>query len=399
MTGDWGGARRRLAEKGFTFTLQHDIYLQYNSTGGIETGWGWENRMVPEVNWQLEPLLGLKGTELQVSGAWNWGENVNDKVGAIIIPGTIWREDAVRLYELYVGQYFLDEQLHLKIGRLGLGPMEMGYSVFMLDYMSAGYSSSPGGMFLNQPVTTFAFPIATWGARAAFKPKDTDIELRLGVYNGYPRNLADADKHGTDFTLALDKSTFVMGEFGYKLNQRSGDKGLPGNYKIGFMYDSGSFEEIDQPGKSKRNNTGFYVIADQMLYREENPDYPADHPANWSVGWKGSHPTTQGLYAWGALVVNPDKDINIAPYWLSGGLAYKGLIPGRPADRLGVGFYRAFFTANVAWDDETQIEAYYKFQLTRWLSLGVDVQYFRNPALSNSGSDAVVFGANLQAFY
>jgi len=399
MTGNWGGLRPKLAEKGFTFTLQHDIYVQYNTTGGIETGWGWENRMVPEINWQLEPLLGLKGTEFQVSGAWNWGEDTNEKVGAIIIPDTIWREDAVRLYELYLGQYFFDEQLHVKIGRLGLGPFESGYSVFMLEYMSAGYSSSPGGMFLNQPTTTFAFPIATWGARAVVKPKDTDIEVRLGVYNGYPRNLADADKGGVDFSLELDESTFVMGEFGYKLNQDPGDKGLPGNYKVGFMYDSGSFERFDQPGESKRNNPGFYVIFDQMLHREANPDYPAGHPANWKVGWRQSHPTTQGLYVWGAFVGNPDEDINIAPYWLSGGLAYKGLISGRPADRLGIGFYHAFFTSDVELDDETHIEGFYKFQVTSWLGVGLDVQYVINPALSGGGDDAVVVGTAIQMFY
>ena len=160
-SGNWGGARADLADHGVTFVVQHDTHFQYNAKGGIDTGRGYEFRTVPELNVQLEPLVGLRGTEFQISGAWNVGDDINEHVGSFIEPSTIFRDTAVRLYELYLGQSFIDEQVHLKIGRLGLGPFEYGYSTLIYDFMSAGYNSSPGAFFINQPVTTYAFPIAT----------------------------------------------------------------------------------------------------------------------------------------------------------------------------------------------------------------------------------------------
>jgi len=398
-SGDWGGARADLADRGITFTTQYDFHLQYNAKGGIETGWGWESRLVPELNVQLEPLVGLKGTEFQVSGAWNWGQDINDKVGAIIEPATIYRETAVRLYELYLGQYFIDEQVHLKAGRLGLGPFEYGYSTLMYDYMSAGYTSSAGALFINQPVTTFSFPIATWGARVVIAPKDEDYTVRMGVYNGWPRDLARDVANGVDFSLNLDKSTFLISEFAYQLNQNPEDQGRPGNYKIGVMYDTGPFERFDRPGKEKDGNFGFYVIGDQMLYRETVSVKPPEHLANWKVGFKQSHPTDQGLYAWANFVVNPDEEINFAPYWVSGGLTYKGLFPGRDADRLGIGFYHAFLSSDSGLDDETQIEAFYRYQFKPWLGIGPDIQYFVNPGGLTDNDNSLVLGLNLNAFF
>jgi porin len=403
-SGDWGGARQDLADRGITFTAQYDFHFQYNTTGGVDTGDGWESRLVPELNVQLEPLLGLKGTEFQVSGAWNVGDDINEHVGAIVGPSTIFRPTAVRLYELYLGQYFIDEQVHLKVGRLGLGPFEYGYSTLMYDYMSAGYNSNPGAFFVNQPVTTFAFPVATWGARVLIEPKDEDYNVRLGVYNGFPRDLADADKNGVDFSLNLDKSTFLISEFAYKLNQDPADQGRPGNYKIGLMYDTGTFDSVlaasaGAPGTTKDGNFGFYVIGDQMLYRETVPVHSPDHPANWKVGFKKSHPTDQGLYAWGVFVTNPDDDINLAPYWVSGGLTYKGLINGRGADRLGIGFYHSFFSSDSGLDDETHIEVFYRIQFTSWLGIGPDIQYIVNPGGSPDAGNAFVLGLNLTAFF
>ena len=394
---DPGGVRAKLADHGVTFMMLYDFHAQYNATGGIDTGWGWESRLVPEINVQLEPLLGLKGTEFFVSGAWNVGEDINEKVGALLTPDTAFRETAVRLYELYVGQYLIDKQVHIKVGRLGLGVFEYCYSSLMFDFISAGYKSNPGGIFVNQPVTSYAFPIATWGARMVIAPEDEDFSLRMGVYNGWPRDLADADKNGVDFSLGLDKSTFLIGEFAYRLNQDPEDQGWPGNYKIGVMYDTYSFERFDQLGEETRGNFGFYVIGDQMLWRESVQDHPPDHPANWKVGFKQSHPTTQGLYGWANFIMNPDEEINLAPYWVSAGLTYKGLFPGREADRLGIGFYHAFMSSDTRLDDETNIAAFYRYQFTPWLSFGPDIQYIINPVLSGGGDNALMLGLNLSA--
>lgn len=396
-SGNWGGVRKDLADHGVTFMAIEEVAIQYNTTGGIDTGVKLHNRFVGELNFQLEPLLGLRGSELMVSGASNLGGNINNDVGSIIGPTTIYRTNAFRLFELYWGQYFIDKQVFLKIGRQDVGD-NFGSSPLLLDYMSAGYNSNLGAVFINQPVTTFTYPIATWGARVLIAPEDEDYNLKLAAYNGWPRTLDDADKHGAYFSLNLDESTFLLGEFEYMVNQDPGDQGLLGRYMITFMYDTGSFERLDQPGKEKEGNFGLYLLFDQMIFRESVPDHPPDNSANWKVGWHRKRlPTDQGLYIWGGVNTNPDKDINLVPWWVSGGIHYKGLIPGRPADRTGIGAYHGFSSSKTDLDDETQIEAFHRFQFTPWLVAGPHIQYYVNPGGSKDNDNALVLGLRLSA--
>ena len=377
-SGDWNGQRTHVDDDfGLTFLWLQDVHAQQNVRGGISKGGAVEFRSVLEVNYQFEPLTPLKGSEIQVSAAWNVGGNVNNFVGALLGPTTTYRDSAIRLYELYWGQFFADKQVHFKIGRLGLGPFGFGYSALMYSFMSPGYNANPGGFYLNQPVTTFEYPVATWGARIKVEPKKQDFQIWLGVYNGWPRNLADGDKRGVDFTLNLKKSTFVLGEFWYKLNEDPEDQGLPGNYKIGGMYDSGPFTRLDN-SQTQRRNPGWYVTGDQMLFRERPPATPTD-PAKLKGGWKMSQPTDQGLYGFANFVMNPKKAINIAPYWVSAGVLYKGAIPHRDADQIMFGFYYASLSPESALDFEFQFEWYYALQLTPWFYMAPDIQYFKKP--------------------
>ena len=393
-SGDWNGQRTYADEElGLTFWWLQDVHASQNVKGGISKGGAVEFRAILEVNYQFEPLTPLKGSEIQVSAAWNVGGNVNNNVGALLGPTTAYRDPAVRLYELYWGQFFADKQVHFKIGRMSLTPGGYGYSPLMGAFMSPGYNANPGAFYLNQPVTTFAYPIATWGARIQIAPKKQDFQIWLGVFNGWPRNLADGDKRGVDFTMNLFKSTFVVGEFWYKLNQDPEDRGLPGNYKIGGMYDSGPFTRLDNSSQTQRRNPGWYVWGDQMLFRERPAATPTD-PAKLKGGAKMSAPTDQGLLLWGNFVMNPRTEINIAPYWASAGLRYKGPIPHRDDDQINFGFYYASLSPDSILDFEFQFEFFYTFQFTSWLSVAPDMQYFRKPG-GGSVKDALVMSINI----
>ena len=407
-TGDWGGARTSLAKRGITFSFTNDTVPQYNVSGGIDTGGAVGNRFVVFMNFELGPLAGLDNSSIRVSAAWYAGDDINEKVGAILKGDTNYLDPHVRLYELYWSQDFADKQFNLHLGRVGLGPMEFGYTPILYEFLSAGFSSNPGGFFVNQPVTTFSEAVATWGARLLITPKGKRFEVRLGAYNGWPRDQGRTDAHGLDFSMNLDESTFLIGEFAYKLNQRLDDKGLPGNYKFGVMHDTGpfnrfdstdptsgsvivpssfgfssetgSFVHYDSPVATKRGETGYYVVFDQLLHFEKPIGVKdKDHPSNWKVGWKRSHPPYQGLYLWGAFVAHPDESISLYPYWLNVGLHYKGLIPKRDADRVGVGFRYGVTTPDLALKDEYSVEFYYHYQILQWMKISPDVQYIWNP--------------------
>jgi porin len=84
---------------------------------------------------------------------------------------------------------------------------------------------------------------------------------------------------------------------------------------------------------------------------------------------------------------------------LSGGLGARGIIPGRPFDRMGLGVYWLKESSDL--DDqpgnllqnEVGVEAYYNFAITPWLQISADVQRI-NPGITSS-DDAWVLGSRL----
>lgn len=376
-SGDWNGKRTLLDEDiGLTFLWYQDLVAQQNVRGGISKGGAANIRSVLKLNFQFEPLTPLKGSEIQVSAAWNAGNNVQDFVGSFLSSTGIFRPASIRLYELYWGQFFADEQVHFKIGRIDLCN-EAAWTEFYLDgAISNGYYCNPGGVYLNQPVwANSVWPLATWGARFKIEPKKQDFVFFLGVYNGsQAETQANADEHGVDFRFVPSESTFVLGEFWYKLNQDPEDHGLAGNYRIGGMYDSGSFARLDDSTQTRRGNPGWFVMGDQMLFRE-----------------RSSKTTDQGLYAMANFVHNPRTAFNIAPYWVSAALYYKGAIPHRDHDQMSFAFYYASMSRDTPLDYEFQFRVYYTFNFTTWFFMSPHAHFFKKPGGGNL-PNAVVLG-------
>jgi porin len=92
------------------------------------------------------------------------------------------------------------------------------------------------------------------------------------------------------------------------------------------------------------------------------------------------------------------RNSSVINFYVEGGLNYKGLIPTRDNDLLGVGFAYGHLNNNPQGDGssnpgyEMVLETTYQIELTPWLSLQPDVQYVIHP----SGTDipnAFVLGA------
>jgi len=390
-SGDWNGQRTHLDELGLTFWWINDNTAQQNVKGGTGKGGAVFNRSVLEINYQFEPLTPLKGSEIQVSANWSVGTGVNDYVGALLNSTGIFFPSAARLYELYWGQFFADKQVHFKIGRISTCPGEYATPRFLnAGAISNGYYCQPGALYINQPAAANVYPIGTWGARFKVEPKHQDFQIWLGAYNGWPRNLSDADKHGVDFTLNLRKSTYVVGEFWYKLKQDPGDRGLPGNYRIGGLYDSAQFTRLDNSTQTERGNPGWYLFVDQMLFRERPTGTPSDS-SKWKGGWKESSSSEQGFYAMANFFMHPKRSINLAPYWVSAALFYQGAIPHRDSDVLSFGFYYASLSPFSALDYELQLRVYYTLQFTPWFLMSPHMHWFRKPG-GGQVPRALVFG-------
>jgi porin len=108
--------------------------------------------------------------------------------------------------------------------------------------------------------------------------------------------------------------------------------------------------------------------------------------------------TNKGLGAFTHIGFSPQNSSSIN-FYIDGGLNYKGLIPTRDNDILGVAFAYGHLS-NKPQDSggssnpgyEIVLEATYQIELTTWLSVQPDLQYVIHP----SGTDitnALVLGA------
>jgi porin len=201
--------------------------------------------------------------------------------------------------------------------------------------------------------------------------------------------IADAQANGreTGFgTTFHDEDYFFYAlETGITPALNSANGAMPGAYRVGMWVD-GQDKARFSNGKNCRDDTGFYVSCDQMLYKE-NSD-PRD---------------PQGLGVFGRFGY-ANSDLNpIRNFW-SMGLQYQGLLDGRDDDVLGAGFAQGIFSDypgandgdNYTENHENPLEVYYNAQVNPWLSLSPSIQYITNTGGDKAVNDTVVFGLRAQ---
>lgn len=397
LTGNWGGWRDELADKGVTFTSSFVFDVLADPVGGMKTGqtvydhsWG----MDLEVD--LEKAFGWKGGIFHTSALWRAGANISQKyIGNVFTASSIFGSEEFKFYALYLDQKFLDDKLSIRVGRFTAGD-ECAASPLYWIYVNNSIDGNPQSLPINMPFLTY--PNATWGARAKVTLPH-DLYSYSGIFNGDP-NVGRNSMHGFDFSLRLKRGVFLIEEVGWTPNQAPGSEGLPGNYKFGAFYHSGTFRQFyrdsyggssvvsGRPLAKHIGNWGMYWQADQMIYRENGT-------------------SDQGLTLWSATTYAP-ADLNQFPLFVDGGIIYKGLIPYRDQDVAAVGTsyglwsneIRRLEQDNMDYNGSTQhrqvyemmFDFTYKAQITPWLYIQPDMQYILHPGGTGYIRDAYVIG-------
>jgi len=158
-------------------------------------------------------------------------------------------------------------------------------------------------------------------------------------------------------------------------------KGHPGKYLIGTWYNTENTEELLSEDtinsginpETFTGNRGFYAEFEQMVFKEK-PD---------NVDAQGL--TVLGQFAWA-----PPNKTEMTKYFGTA-LAYKGLIPKRDDDLLGVGINFANFSKRLGHiKSESVLEVFYKICVTPWLYIQPDFQYINKPF--EADDSVIVFG-------
>jgi porin len=416
LLGDWGGLRTDLSKRGVDFEFFYVGSYAMNLDGGLQRGNAYQGGLLMALTLDSQKLVGYDGGTFNVSSIWLNGEKpFSDRyVGDLNKVNLVDYKNTFRLWELWYEQKFFNGRASLKFGQMSIdrdfvvpeyynGLASINFLNQTFFYPTMAYNVYDQPFF---PVGRHALAVTPFGApgvRLRLDPCEHGY-FQIGAYDGNP----DFSDSGTRVSLRSEEGALIYGEIGLKINQTKEAEGPPGNLKLGAYYHTddfydmygGTFNAFDNflasqgiplptlsPGlaRTHEGNYGVYFLADQMLWREVGKEDVAK----------------QGLVGFFRVATAP-KDRNLAQFGVDGGLLYKGLIPSRDWDTLGIAVsymeisddlreaqrdINASLARNFGLspaftklaDYEAVIEANYKAQLTAWWTLQASGQRVIHP--------------------
>ena len=395
MFGDLGGVRSDWYDKGFSLDMQVTQVYQTVTSGGSAAGNGnAAYNGLSEINAYLDTAkLGWwSGGLLATTAQTSWGNPLQSEAGnlSLVNMTPLWPvpfDTTTRVTEYYLTQG-LPHEISLILGRID--------ATDFLDTNS--YANIPESQFLNGSLNNDLL----WGELLTFStyagllaiPVSEGFDIATGVWTP----ATQPDDYAGDWS---DWAAVINPIFSYHI----GDK--PGKAQVTYAISSENTVAFDNPRlgpidvggeeliSSKSYNWLVTVNIEQHLW---TPQGQNEHYASGTEDFANNPPGVGLFYRFGYM---PD-DRNPYNMTMSGGLGSRGIIPGRPNDRMGVGMYGMFASdhfqdksllLNELLDDEVGYEAYYNFAITPWMQLSADVQYI-DPGITTS-DNAWVLGSRL----
>ncbi len=422
LLGPIWGARPWLGQYGVSFGLNEISEVFGNPTGGLHQGADYDGLTEMSVGIDLGRAIGLQGGTINVSAFQIHGRSLSqDNLDNLDTISGIEANRATRLWELWYDQQFRDGDVDLKIGQQSLDQEYIGsVSASVFANTAFGWPALPSfDMYAGGP----AYPLASLGVR--LRGSDGPFSLLGGVYDDNPAGgpfnddpQTNADKTGALFNLGT--GALFIAELDFAPNQPSGGDtvvggqssgpgvnsgggsgggGLPGAYKIGAWFDSGSFpdQRTDNRGglladpssdgqpRMRRHDYAVYGVIDQMVWRQ---------------GGGGA----RSLNLFTRLMGAPG-DRNLVDFAANLGLVMKAPLPGRDADTLGfaggftkLGRHALEFDQDAARfnpdaysplrSSESYLELTYQYVPAGWLTVQPDAQYIFDPGGGIANPDA-----------
>jgi len=369
LTGDWFGARNDLAAKGITFDMSLTQVYQGIVDGGKDKDWRYGGRGDLVFHLDTQKLGLWPGGFFTVEVEGNFNDSVNGMTGALNPVNTnqifpMPTGDNFNVPNVSFMQFF-SPYAGVMLGKLALLTPNSGD---MNEFAHGkGDTQFMNGAFNINPVTLLTVPYSALGAGLIILPTKDPQAAIIGF--SVLQSNGKANTSGFD-DLRSDQLSFV-GE----ARVRTNFFGLTGHQLIGGGYSNKDFTSLDQSLRffienrsieEKSGSWNIYYNFDQYLYEPK----------------KGSG---QGIGIFGRFGAS-DGNPNPMQYFYSIGIGGKGMIPGRPLDRFGLGYYYVDvkspkFTGPHATReflrDEYGFEAFYSVAITPWAYFTPDIQVIR----------------------
>jgi porin len=377
LTGDWGGVRQKLMDKGVRFNLNLTQTYQGNVAGGTINRGYYQGGVRYELGLDTHYMGLWPGGMLMMRGETRYGKSDNFHTGSLMPVNTdslypVPEQDSTCLTELYYMQ-FVAPQLGFLAGR-------------MSSRLSTPFTGDETTQFMNTalfipPIVGTTLPLTTTGAGMIALPTKWLTITTLVMDSEGKANLTGFDP---DTVFSSGTSVFQMAEVAVK------PFGLFGHQRLIWTW-------------SDKNRVAFgessLAIIDAI--RQGTTPVLSRSSDDWSITYgfdqyvytlPGKPDEGIGLFGYcgfGPGVVNPIR----ACYSL--GIGGKGMIPTRAKDTYGVGYYlinlsdRLSQAAKNRSNDEQGVELYYNIEIAPWLHVTPDLQII-NPARSSVDTDWVL---------
>lgn len=391
LLGDFGGKRTEWAKKGFTFDVDYNQYFQSVTDGGVERDSEYGGTIDYNISIDFDRMGLIPGGLLQIRAVSRYGRSVNGISGSLIPvntdathPTTSPPDDDVALLlpAINYTQFFSEK-------------FAMGFGKYDTYDSSNEFSGGRGrsqwwNQNLNMPVSpALIIPYSVLGANALFMPNPN-----LSITGMVATSTDTSDSSGFD---DLNDGLFAILSITYQYQLDD----LPGGFTLmpGYGWD-GDFKEIhgrieidEGQLKTTTDDDTWFVSADFWQYLWVEGDL------NQAVDASNGRQDLQGVGIFSRVQFS-DSNTNPIDYSISGGVNYKGLIPSRDNDAMGIAFaYNKFrkgrFLDLLEVDNQSTVwELFYNIELTPAVHLTLDAQ-ISDSALPDIDT-ATILGTSLQ---
>jgi len=410
MTGDWGGKRTELLDKGYDFSLEYVSEMASNLKGGYndDTTGRYSDQFALGMKVDLQKVLGWQDAEFKLAITERSGRNIsNDRIGdpragTLSSSQEVWGGGQTwRLTQMWSKQKYFDGALDVKAGRFGPGE---DFNSFPCDFQNLSFCGSQVGNYVS---TWYNWPISQWALRIKYNITP-EVYAQVGVYEQNPSNL----ETGNGFKLSGSGTEGMI--LPVELVWTPSFNSLPGEYRVGYYKSTPNandvYEDVNgQPQaltgaafKSHSSKHGWWVVAQQQLTTHDGD-------------------ASRGLSIFANATVH-DKATNFVDNYQQIGFTYKGPFNSRPKDDIGIGIARIHVNDDVQdrvrlanqisgindYDNpgylpvqstEYNSEIYYGFHVTNWLTVRPNLQYVVQPGGVDKVDNALVAGLKIQSTF
>jgi len=385
LSGELGGYRSRLADRGVTLDLIYTGEMVSILSGGVRRKTVYLDSVDLTLTLDVERLLGWPGARVFVYGLGNRGGNPSRHVGDAQGVSGIEAFDTWKLYEAWFEQQLFDARLSLLVGLYNL-EAEFDYAETGQLFLHSSFGTGPDFSLSGQNGPS-VFPTTSLGVRLRLQP-DPTWYWQTAVLDGVAGD--PDDPGGTQVVFGAHDGVLVASELAYLIDVHAAAGGY-GKYALGaWVYSDGP----DDGGTAGRaaccgGAYGLYGLAEQVVYRHVTDP-------------------RRGLALFARLGF-AEARVNPFSVYTGGGLVYTGLLSWRPEDRCGLGIAAAHHSGrfrrtrhaagHAVADAEIALELTYRAGLTAWWTVQPSLQYIVNPGTEPGLDDAVLVGLRFEVVF